>query len=80
MFHDREIKLTSVVILMNSRLDVALLGIVDGLSLESSAGGTHASRGIHGSLESIALPTEDVISMLTQASRVTSAENERLTA
>jgi len=64
---------------LDSLFDLALVSGGNLLRLEAAAGSTEAAIGnIHRFLECIALPTEDVVAMLTIASRVASAENERL--
>ncbi len=74
------VQLTAVVVLDSLRADGALLGHVDGLGLETGALGTHAAAGVHGLLEGIALPAEDVIGVLAVAGVVTRAEVEGLRA
>lgn len=65
-------------VLLDNRLDAALLGLVNGLRLHVLALGAHAARCIHTLLESIALPPEDVISVLAIAGVIAIAEVEGL--
>jgi len=58
---------TSIGVLLNGFLHGALVCRCKGLRLETSAGGAHAST-IHSLLEGIALPSKEIISMLTIAS------------
>lgn len=54
-------RLTAIVVLLDGGLHGALLRIINALRLHILALGTHAARGIHALLESIALPAEDVV-------------------
>jgi len=68
------------VVLVDERPHGAALGGVDGLGLEAAALGAHAPAGVHGLLERITLPAEDVIGVLAVAGLVARAQVERLRA
>lgn len=65
-------------ILTNHCLDSASLGCVNRLRLELRTLGTHAARRVHGRLQRISLPAEDIVGVLTQAGGVAGAEDEWL--
>jgi hypothetical protein len=65
-------------VLIDLSLHSTRLGSINRLCLEGCAFGTHATRGIHSLLERSSLPSENVISVLAQSSRVALAEDERL--
>lgn len=67
-------------ILLHNRLNSTLLRIVNLQLLQTSTASTHTPRSIHRLLQTIILPPKDIISMLSQASWITGAENERLRA
>jgi hypothetical protein len=58
--------LTAVDILLDGRLDGALHGLLGALGLELATYRSGA-LGIHGALERIALPAEDVVAVLREA-------------
>lgn len=59
-----KVKLTALVVLLHNRLDRAGLGVGDGLVGERGALGAHAARGVHGLLQGVGLPAEDVVTVL----------------
>ena len=63
---------------MDGGLDGALLRLSDLLGLEVLAAGTHAAGSVHGLLEGVALPAEDVVGVLAETGRVAGGEDERL--
>lgn len=65
-------------VLLDGSLHAALSGIRNCLRLEARALGTHAPRSVHGALKRITLPSEDVVSVLSQSCVVAGAEIEWL--
>jgi hypothetical protein len=59
--------LTSIIVLPDLRLDRAPVGLVEALSSQGTAGRAEAA-GVHGALQSIVLPAEDVVAVLGVAS------------
>lgn len=74
------VKLTAITsnILLNKRLDRARPRLVDSLGLEAGTTSSHAAGGIHGLLERIALPPEDVVAVLAETGVVARGEDEGL--
>jgi hypothetical protein len=58
--------LTAIVIFIDRRFDGARVGLVEGLGGQTVAGGAEAAV-VHGMLEGVVLPTEDVVAVLAVA-------------
>ena len=71
-------QLTSILVLVHGLVDQAPLCRVDGLSLQARAPSTHAARSVHGALERVALPSENVVGVLAESGVVSRAEVEGL--
>jgi hypothetical protein len=72
--------LTTLDVLPDSLGNLALVRIVDVLSLLVAAGGAEAALIVHGALQCVTLPSEDVVTVLTEAGRVAGAKKEGLRA
>ncbi len=60
-------ELTAFIILLDKTLDSALVSLVKPLGRQSGAGGPEASV-VHGVLEGIVLPAEDIVAVLAVSS------------
>lgn len=70
--------LTAVDFLVNGDLLAALVALRDGLGLELRA--VDVAVGVHGLLESVALPAEHVVTVISISGRVTEGPDEGLAA
>ena len=73
-------KLTSFHVLHDGFLDGAPVGSRNILRFLVPACGAEATVGIHGTLQRVSLPAEDVVAMLAVARRVSRREHKRLRA
>ena len=74
-----EVKLTSFLIFADNLFDGTSFGFVDLLNIcLATLASTKAARGIHRALETVILPAEDVISVLTISGVVTCAQDKWL--
>jgi hypothetical protein len=73
-----EVALTSIDVFPDSLGDRASLGLLNALRLQTAAVRSEAAVGVHGPLQRVALPSEDVVSVLAIARGIPSAEHEGL--